>query len=96
MRFEGMIFDIEGTLIDCIPQNLHSWQETLSSFGLTVQIKTLQCYSGKDGNDMLQLVAPGMDEKHASLRSGGQNFEPCGPSLGFACSSRQSSAEAAS
>ena len=22
MRFDGMIFDIEGTLIDCIPQNL--------------------------------------------------------------------------
>jgi hypothetical protein len=21
MRFDGMIFDIEGTLIDCIPQN---------------------------------------------------------------------------
>lgn len=21
MRFDGMIFDIEGTLIDCVPQN---------------------------------------------------------------------------
>jgi beta-phosphoglucomutase-like phosphatase (HAD superfamily) len=36
MRFDGMIFDIEGTLIDCIPQNLQSWFETLSHFGITV------------------------------------------------------------
>ena len=48
MRFEGMIFDIEGTLIDCIPQNLSNWQETLCSFGATVSIETLQRYSGKD------------------------------------------------
>jgi beta-phosphoglucomutase-like phosphatase (HAD superfamily) len=33
MRFDGLIFDIEGTLIDCIPQNLRSWQETLSHSG---------------------------------------------------------------
>ena len=46
MRFDGMIFDIEGTLIDCIPQNLRSWQETLSGFGLTVPLDVLQLYSG--------------------------------------------------
>ena len=34
----GYIFDIEGTLIDCIPQNLRSWQETLASFGMTVSL----------------------------------------------------------
>jgi hypothetical protein len=33
MRFDGMIFDIEGTLIDCIPQNLRSWQETFPLSG---------------------------------------------------------------
>jgi hypothetical protein len=28
MLFSGFIFDVEGTLIDCIPQNLQSLQET--------------------------------------------------------------------
>jgi HAD superfamily hydrolase (TIGR01549 family) len=77
MRFEGMIFDIEGTLIDCIPQNLSSWQETLFSFGVTVSIETLQRFSGKDGNEMLQLVAPAMDEKLRKqvLEAEGKHFE---------------------
>jgi phosphoglycolate phosphatase-like HAD superfamily hydrolase len=76
MRFDGMIFDIEGTLIDCIPLNLRSWQETLSSFGLTVPIGGLQRYSGMDGNDMLQILAPSMDEKlrKQALEAEGKNF----------------------
>ena len=76
MRFDGMIFDIEGTLIDCIPLNLRSWQETLSSFGLTVPIEGLQRYSGMDGNDMLQILAPSMDEKlrKQALEAEGKNF----------------------
>jgi HAD superfamily hydrolase (TIGR01549 family) len=77
MRFDGMIFDIEGTLIDCIPQNLRSWQETLSSFGFTVPIEVLRRYSGMDGSDMLQILAPGMDEKlrKQALEAEGKNYE---------------------
>jgi HAD superfamily hydrolase (TIGR01549 family) len=77
MRFDGMIFDIEGTLIDCIPQNLRSWQETLSSFGLTVPIEDLQRYSGMDGDDMLQILAADMNKKlrQRALEAEGKNFE---------------------
>lgn len=76
-QFDGMIFDIEGTLIDCIPQNLRSWQVTLSSFGVTVPIEDLQRYSGMDGNDMLQIVAPDMGSKLKKevLEAEGKNFE---------------------
>ena len=77
MRFSGMIFDIEGTLIDCIPQNLRSWQETLSSFGMTVSFEVLQLYSGMDGDDMLQILAPDMDKKlrNRTLEAEGKNFQ---------------------
>jgi HAD superfamily hydrolase (TIGR01549 family) len=77
MRFDGMIFDIEGTLIDCIPQNLRSWQETLSSFGMTVPLEVLQLYSGMDGDDMLQILAPDMDKKLRKrvLEAEGKNFQ---------------------
>jgi beta-phosphoglucomutase-like phosphatase (HAD superfamily) len=76
MQFDGMIFDIEGTLIDCIPQNLQGWQETLCSFGLTVPLEDLQRYSGMDGDDMLQILAPAMDEKlrKLALEAEGKNF----------------------
>jgi HAD superfamily hydrolase (TIGR01549 family) len=77
VRFNGMIFDIEGTLIDCIPQNLRSWQETLSSFGMTVSFEVLQLYSGMDGDDMLQILAPDMHEKlrNRALEAEGKNFQ---------------------
>ena len=35
--FSGFIFDVEGTLIDCVPQNLQSLQDALDRFGQRVQ-----------------------------------------------------------
>ena len=61
MRFVGTIFDVEGTLVDCVPQDLLSLQETLIDFGITVPYETLQLYSGLDGDQTLQLVAPDLD-----------------------------------
>jgi beta-phosphoglucomutase-like phosphatase (HAD superfamily) len=77
MRFDGMIFDIEGTLIDCIPQNLRSWQETLFGFGLSVPLDVLQLYSGMDGDDMLRIIAPNKDKdfRKRALKAEGKNFE---------------------
>jgi HAD superfamily hydrolase (TIGR01549 family) len=77
MRFDGMIFDIEGTLIDCIPQNLRSWQETLFGFDLTVPLDVLQLYSGMDGDDMLRIIAPNKDKgfRKRALKAEGKNFE---------------------
>jgi HAD superfamily hydrolase (TIGR01549 family) len=58
--FSGYIFDVEGTLVDSVPQNLLSLQEALARFGLTVPYELLQLYSGLDGDQTLQLVAPDM------------------------------------
>jgi HAD superfamily hydrolase (TIGR01549 family) len=63
MLFSGFIFDVEGTLIDCIPQNLQSLQETLAEFGVSVPYEVLQRYSGMDGNDTLRIIAPDLDER---------------------------------
>ena len=35
MPFSAYIFDVEGTLIDCVPQDLMSFQEALADFGMT-------------------------------------------------------------
>jgi HAD superfamily hydrolase (TIGR01549 family) len=61
MRFAGYIFDVEGTLVDCVPQDLLSLQQALSDFGVTAPYETLQLYSGLDGDQTLQLVAPDLD-----------------------------------
>jgi HAD superfamily hydrolase (TIGR01549 family) len=62
MTFSGFIFDVEGTLVDSVSQNLLSLQETLANIGVTVPYELLQLYSGLDGNQTLQLIAPNLNE----------------------------------
>lgn len=56
--FEGFIFDVEGTLIDSVSQNLHSLQDALEISGYRIPIQTLRLYSGLDGDQTLQLAVP--------------------------------------
>jgi phosphoglycolate phosphatase-like HAD superfamily hydrolase len=57
------IFDVEGTLIDCAPQTLRCWHETLAAFGVPVpMVSHLQRLSGMDGNEMLATLLPSLDE----------------------------------
>jgi HAD superfamily hydrolase (TIGR01549 family) len=62
MHSAGYIFDVEGTLVDCVPQTIFSLQMSLADLGLTVPYETLQLYVGLDGNQALQLLAPGIDD----------------------------------
>ena len=57
MLFSGYIFDVEGTLVDSVQQNLLSLQVCLGDFGVSVPYELLQLYSGLDGDQTLQLVA---------------------------------------
>jgi phosphoglycolate phosphatase-like HAD superfamily hydrolase len=61
MRFSGYIFDVEGTLVDSVRQNLLSLQDALAKFGVLASYDLLQLYSGVDGDQPLQLVAPDLD-----------------------------------
>jgi len=61
MPFAGYIFDVEGTLIDCVPQTILSLQKSLADLGLKIPYETLQLYVGLDGDQTLQLLAPGLD-----------------------------------
>jgi phosphoglycolate phosphatase-like HAD superfamily hydrolase len=51
--FEGLIFDVEGTLVDSVSQNLRSLQDALEKSGHRITIQTLQLYSGLDGDQTL-------------------------------------------
>jgi phosphoglycolate phosphatase-like HAD superfamily hydrolase len=57
------IFDVEGTLIDCAPETLQCWHDTLAAFGLPVPLAHLQRLSGMDGDDMLATLVPSLDKK---------------------------------
>ena len=57
-----VLLDVEGTLVDCVPQTLQSWQDVLARYGYEVPLPLLQRYSGMDTTDMLAELLP------ASLR----------------------------
>ena len=56
--FSGYIFDVEGTLVDSVPQNLSSLQEALGQAGFDIPYATPQLYSGLDGDQTLQIITP--------------------------------------
>jgi len=77
MTVSAIILDIEGTLVDCVPQTLRCWREILRAHGHDVAQDALQACSGMDGNDMLGLLLPGTsnDERKAIAKAQGARFE---------------------
>jgi phosphoglycolate phosphatase-like HAD superfamily hydrolase len=77
MSFDGYIFDIEGTLIDCVPQTLSSLHDTLREWGLSVPYESLQLYSGLDGDETLKIIAPSLaeEERKQLLAANGKRYE---------------------
>jgi len=77
MQFSGYIFDVEGTLVDSVRQNLLSLQESLADFGIAAPYDLLQLYSGLDGDQTLQLIAPDLDadERKRVLEAQGKLYE---------------------
>jgi HAD superfamily hydrolase (TIGR01509 family) len=68
---------VEGTLVDSVPQDILSLQESLSRFEITVPYELLQLYSGLDGDQTLQLVAPDLpaEERKKVLEVRGMIYE---------------------
>jgi phosphoglycolate phosphatase-like HAD superfamily hydrolase len=77
MVLSGYIFDVEGTLVDSVPQDILSLQESLSRLEITVPYELLQLYSGLDGDQTLQLVAPDLpaEERKKVLEVRGRIYE---------------------
>jgi phosphoglycolate phosphatase-like HAD superfamily hydrolase len=65
----GVIFDVEGTLVDCAWQNTESWRVVLEDAGQSYAHETLHRYSGMDPDDMLCLLMRGIaDEERTRLK----------------------------
>jgi HAD superfamily hydrolase (TIGR01549 family) len=62
----SVIFDVEGTLVDCASQITESWRRTLQEAGHAFSHAGLHRYSGMDPDDMLAVLLPaaGADETH--------------------------------
>ncbi len=52
------VFDVEGTLVDCVTHQLESWRVTLTEAGHSFTHSDLQPFSGMDGLWMLDQLLP--------------------------------------
>jgi HAD superfamily hydrolase (TIGR01549 family) len=61
-----LMFDVEGTLVDCVQEMLSCWQRTFRRFGFEFSIPKLHRHSGRDPNDMIKLLLPSEDAERLS------------------------------
>jgi HAD superfamily hydrolase (TIGR01509 family) len=71
-----VVFDVEGTLVDCVALQLESWRETLASAGHSFTHADLQPFSGMDGEGMLEQLLPAesQETRQQLLRAQGQVY----------------------
>jgi HAD superfamily hydrolase (TIGR01549 family) len=75
--FSGYIFDVEGTLVDTVPQSLRSLQEALERAGFAIPYATLQLYSGLDDDQTLQIIGLSLEseQRQEILRAHAKIYE---------------------
>jgi phosphoglycolate phosphatase-like HAD superfamily hydrolase len=67
---QNIIFDVEGTLVDCAFQVTESWRRALQDFGYAFSGPELHKYSGMDTDDMLRVLLPGVpDDEKDSIKN---------------------------
>jgi beta-phosphoglucomutase-like phosphatase (HAD superfamily) len=70
------LFDVEGTLIDCVALQLESWRVTLSEAGYSFTHRDLQPFSPMDRLWMLDRLLPkeSQDCKERLLKAQGESY----------------------
>lgn len=56
-----VMFDVEGTLVDCVHETLACWSRTFRQHGFEFSIAELHQHSGRDPDDMIKALLPRRD-----------------------------------
>jgi phosphoglycolate phosphatase-like HAD superfamily hydrolase len=56
-----VMFDVEGTLVDCVHDTLACWHRTFRENGFDFPIADLHQHSGRDPDDMIRALLPSRD-----------------------------------
>jgi beta-phosphoglucomutase-like phosphatase (HAD superfamily) len=54
----AVLFDVEGTLVDCVDETVQAWQEALRDAGFDFALEEIHPHAGQDGRDMLRALLP--------------------------------------
>jgi beta-phosphoglucomutase-like phosphatase (HAD superfamily) len=56
MRLQGVIFDVDGTLIDSNDLHAKAWVEAFEHFGTTIDFDTVRSHIGKGGDLLIEAI----------------------------------------
>jgi beta-phosphoglucomutase len=56
MRLRGVVFDLNGTLVDDIPYHFEAWRELAGSLGVGLDDATFQSFNGLKNEDIFPLL----------------------------------------
>jgi membrane protein len=62
-RCSGLVFDVDGTLIDTRSAHLRAWEKTIAAFGIAASRKALESYFGKRSDYWAAVLLPDASEK---------------------------------
>jgi HAD superfamily hydrolase (TIGR01509 family) len=70
---QSILFDVEGTLVDCAFQVTESWRRALQDSGYSFSSLDLHKYSGMDTDDLLRVLVPDAPEQEKDAIKSAQN-----------------------
>ncbi len=50
---EAVIFDIDGTIIDSVPEHIRTWKSAFKKFGKDVSVSAIRPQIGKEADELL-------------------------------------------
>jgi phosphoglycolate phosphatase-like HAD superfamily hydrolase len=65
---EAMIFDVDGTLVDSVPQHAEAWRQALADFGYAVELADVAAQIGKGGDKLMAEFVPATELSSISER----------------------------
>lgn len=67
MRIDGLIFDLDGVLIDSIPAQIAAWTETFARYGIAFDESMYRaCVDGRPALDAVRAMMPEASESRVS------------------------------
>lgn len=77
MKYDSIIFDIDGTLWDASEVTAKAWNEGLKKMGINKQItsKQVRSVTGNPNKTCIEILLPGLHEKHPNLLDTLDKFE---------------------
>ena len=58
MQASGVIFDVDGTLVDSVDFHAEAWQRTFAAFGIDVPVSAIRSQIGKGGDQLMPVFLP--------------------------------------